>query len=122
MTSILNRILSQNKLGGSRGDGPYPYIKFPEARRGEVLKLRFTWGLSPFPDRSAFDEVAESISPGELQEQMEGVLKPVLELLKGGNSREDILSQLSEAYPDMDDKGFQEMLSRAIFVSELWGD
>ncbi len=75
----------------------------------------------PYPDQTAIDELADGLSDQELQAQMEGVLKPVLELIERGESFEEILAQLAEAYPDMDTSGIEEMLGRALFVSELWG-
>lgn len=76
---------------------------------------------SPFPDQQAIDDAMESISPEELQSQMEGVLKPIIELIKEGTSYEEIMEKLVETYPDMDTSAIEQMLSRAIFVSELWG-
>jgi phage gp29-like protein len=78
-------------------------------------------GAPPFPDQVAIDDLVESIPPEELQAQMEGILKPVLDLIGKGNSPEDILSALSEAYPNMRDDALEQMLTRAIFVSEAWG-
>jgi phage gp29-like protein len=67
------------------------------------------------------DNAAADLKPADLQNQMEGVLKPVLDLIKKGTSFDDILTSLAEAYPNMDNAALQEMLSRAIFVSEVWG-
>jgi phage gp29-like protein len=79
-------------------------------------------GLSPsFEDQQALDDAIDSITPEELQEQMEGVLKPIIDLINDGNSYEEIMEKLIETYPDMDTKAIEDMLSRAIFVSELWG-
>ncbi|RJP20730.1 MAG: DUF935 family protein, partial [Deltaproteobacteria bacterium] len=78
-------------------------------------------GAQLFPDQAAIDDLTESISPEELQAQMEGILKPVLDLITEGNSHEEILTALAEAYPDMQDDALEEMLTRAIFVSESWG-
>jgi phage gp29-like protein len=75
----------------------------------------------PFPDQAAIDDLTESIPAEELQAQMEGILKPVLDLITKGNSHEEILTALSEAYPDMQDDALEQMLTRAIFVSESWG-
>ncbi len=75
----------------------------------------------PFPDQTAVDELADGVTAEDLQAQMEGVLKPVLDLIDRGESFEAILAQLAEAYPDMETAGIEEMLGRALFVSELWG-
>lgn len=74
-----------------------------------------------FPDQAAVDDLVGSLSPKDLQTQMEGILKPVIDLIGQGKSHEQILNLLAEAYPDMRDEAVEEMLTRAIFVSEAWG-
>jgi phage gp29-like protein len=74
-----------------------------------------------FPDQQAIDDAINALSDEELQKQMEGVLKPIIQLIQGGNSYEEIMEKLVETFPDMDQNALEEMLSRAIFVSELWG-
>lgn len=74
-----------------------------------------------FPDQQALDDAIESLSPEEVQAQMEGLLKPIIELIRQGNSYEEIMEKLSETFPDMNASSLEYMLSRAIFVSELWG-
>lgn len=75
----------------------------------------------PFPDQQALDDAIESINPEELQKQMEGVLKPIIELINEGNSYEEIMERLIETFPEMDSSSVEKMLERAIFISELWG-
>jgi len=74
-----------------------------------------------FPDQTAVDNLNDSFTPEQLQEQINGVLKPVIELVKSGESYEAIMEKLSGAYPDMDSDAVEQMLSRAIFITELWG-
>lgn len=104
---------------------PQPPASFSERHCPHCSEARFTspgqTGTRPFPDQAAIDDLVESIPPEELQAQMEGVLKPVLDLIGKGNSPEEILNLLSEAYPNMQDDALEEMLARAIFVSESWG-
>ncbi len=45
----------------------------------------------------------------------------MIDLIEQGNDYHEILDTLAGTYPNMDDAALQEMLSRAIFVSELWG-
>ncbi|MCL4492528.1 MAG: DUF935 domain-containing protein [Nitrospirae bacterium] len=79
-------------------------------------------GQSPmFPDQTALDDAIDSISPEALQEQINGVLKPIIDLINSGEDYNVILDKLTEAYPNMDTSVIEEMLARAIFVSELWG-
>ncbi|HBE45728.1 MAG TPA: DUF935 domain-containing protein [Deltaproteobacteria bacterium] len=74
-----------------------------------------------FPDQEALDNAIDNISPETLQKQAEGILKPIIELIQNGESYTDIMENLVETFPDMDTSALEEMLSRAIFVSELWG-
>ena len=74
-----------------------------------------------FPDQKAIDDAVNSISPEEMQAQMNGVLKPIIDMINAGTDYNTILEKLTEAYPNMDTDAIQDMLTRAIFVSELWG-
>jgi phage gp29-like protein len=74
-----------------------------------------------FPDQQAVDDAAASLAPEQLQQQMQGVMKPVIDLIAEGNSYDEIMEALLEAYPYMKTEAIEEMLARAIFVSELWG-
>lgn len=74
-----------------------------------------------FPDQQSVDVALQGISREELQAQAEGVLKPVIDLVRSSSDYSAVMEQLVATYPDMDTKAVEEMLSRAIFVSELWG-
>lgn len=76
---------------------------------------------SAFQDQQALDDAIEAINPEELQKQLQGVLKPIIELINEGNSYEEIMERLIETFPEMDTSSIEKMLERAIFVSELWG-
>jgi len=78
-------------------------------------------GNGLFPDQDAIDAAIEGISPEELQKQAEGLLRPVIDLIKQGSDYQEILDNLADTYPNMDDSALQDMLQRAIFVSEIWG-
>lgn len=74
-----------------------------------------------FPDQAALDDAIDSITPEELQAQMESVLKPIIDLIAESGDYNAVMEKLIETYPDMDTKAIEDMLARAIFVSELWG-
>ena len=89
-------------------------------------------GLSPIPefaegkdnffaDQQALDDAIDSITPEQLQAQMEGVLKSIIDLINESGDYNTVMEKLIETYPDMDTKAVEDMLARAIFVSELWG-
>jgi hypothetical protein len=71
--------------------------------------------------QQAIDDALANLDPAALQAQMEGVLKPVIDLINNGSSYEEIMKNLATAYPDMDAADLEEMLARAIFVAETWG-
>lgn len=87
---------------------------------GEQTSM-FAENKQAFPDQQAIDDAVESIPAEEMQKQMEGVLKPIIDLIQEGNSYQDIMEKLASTYPDMDTSAIEQMLARAIFVSELWG-
>jgi len=76
---------------------------------------------NPFPDQQAIDDAVNALSPEELQKQMEGVLKPIIDLINESNDYSKVMEKLVETFPDMDTKTIEDMLTRGIFVSELWG-
>ncbi|MDD3013450.1 MAG: DUF935 family protein [Candidatus Gastranaerophilales bacterium] len=72
-----------------------------------------------FPDQQTIDEFVDSFTPEELQGQAEMILKPVLKLVKEGNSYEEIYEQVSEKGLKTDK--IEKILQKAIFISEIWG-
>ena len=53
--------------------------------------------------------------------QLEGILKPVIDMIQNGEDYKDILNKLAGTYPEMNQQALTEMLARAIFVTETWG-
>ncbi len=74
-----------------------------------------------FPDQQRIDDFVDGLTAEELQRQVETVLKPVLDLISGSQDYQAVMEGLAGRYPEMDAKELEEMLARAIFVSELWG-
>ena len=75
----------------------------------------------PFPDQVALDQAIGSLTPEQLQSQIEPIVKPMIDLIMGASSYEELLEDLAIAYPQMDDKQLEEALTRAIFAAETWG-
>jgi phage gp29-like protein len=67
------------------------------------------------------DETINNLSKEDLQKEMEGILKPIIDLINDGNSYEEIMENLAKTFPEMESDSLLKMLERAIFVSELWG-
>lgn len=74
-----------------------------------------------FPDQKALDEAFEAIRPEELQKQAEEALKPIIDLINESGDYNTVMEKLIETYSHMDTKAIEDMLARAIFISELWG-
>jgi len=72
-----------------------------------------------FPDQQAIDDI--NISPERLQAQAEGILKPIIDLIRQGKDYTEVVEKLAETFPALDTQSLENMLQRAIFVSELWG-
>jgi phage gp29-like protein len=102
---------------------PAPPAPSPLGGEGGVRGAQFSAKSAQSADASqaAIDDALANLDPAELQKQMEGVLKPVIDLINSGSSYEEIMKNLVEAYPKMDSTSIEEMLARAIFVSEMWG-
>ena len=98
------------------GDQSSAAVQFSEAPVGINKTIS-----KQFPDQQAIDDAINSIPPEELQKQMEGMLKPIIDLINKGEDHNAVMEQLVTAYPDMDTTSLQEMLARAIFVCEVWG-
>jgi len=75
-------------------------------------------GTVPVQD---LDAVLAALTPDAMKADMEAVLKPVLTGIQNGDSYEEALTSLIEAYPQMDTDAIQQQLTRLIFVAEVWG-
>ncbi len=71
--------------------------------------------------QNTIDTAVEKLSPEDLQAQAEGILKPIIDLVNGSDDLNTIMEQLTKVYPDMDSTALQQMVERAIFISELLG-
>ena len=122
------KVYYMRAYGFEEGDlevGNPPAIQPPESNGSNILNhaegVLNGLNKSFFPDQDAVDAAITSISPKEVQKQAEGVLRPIIDLIEQGHNYQEILDTLSGTYPNMDDAAIQEMLGRAMFVSELWG-
>lgn len=63
----------------------------------------------------------DALPDEDLQTQIEAVLQPVLMAINDGSNYTEILGQLAELYPEMETGKLEEILARAMFVSEVLG-
>lgn len=71
--------------------------------------------------QQAVDDLADSLSPKELQKQMNGILAPIIKLINEGNSYEEVISELADTYDYMSIDALQDMYERAFFITSVWG-
>lgn len=114
----------------------YDRLQIPPPEKGELLLPRadaaapefisaggahdFSTDTDLFPDQAALESAIDGIDNETLQGQAEDLLKPIFQLIEDVGP-EKALERLAEVYSDMDTDALQEILSRAIFVSEVWG-
>ena len=70
-------------------------------------------------DEQAMETLLAGIDTGQINEQMDGMLKPIFEALK--SDPESAINSMAELFPKMDDGQLQEKLARIMFVGEIWG-
>lgn len=87
----------------------------------EPEKPELSLFATKFKDQASMDAALKDISKSELQKQAEGLLKPVIDLINNSSDYSEALDSLLTVYPKMDTDSAEEMLTRAIFVSELLG-
>lgn len=108
--------------GGEWTEAPRPLNALPLPGAGPAAGAQFAEALNArFPDQAALDQAIDAIPAAALQVQAEGMLAPVMALLKSGASFQEVAYKLGEAYPRMSTTAFEELLERAIFVADLWG-
>lgn len=76
-----------------------------------------------FPDQAAVDEATKDSDSQKRKLQLQGerALQPIVSLINEAESYEEAFEKLAEQYPLMDTDKLEEQLTRAMFVSELWG-
>lgn len=94
---------------------------FPPAENPSFSKELLSFA-SRFKDQKKIDEIIErTTKPEILQKQAEGILKPVLKLIKESNNYSEVQDKLIEQMPLMDSDSIERILEQAIFVSEAIG-
>ncbi len=81
-------------------------------------KIEFAAGSPSFNTSEA---IVNSIPEKLLQFQMETVMKPIIELAKKSNSKEELQKELLKVFPDMDSRELEDFLTKALFIAEIEG-
>ena len=67
------------------------------------------------------DYLTDSMTVEDVENEMDGILKPVIELLEKSDSYDEVLKKLPEIYDGMDSDSLAVMLDRAMFLMSLYG-
>jgi phage gp29-like protein len=73
------------------------------------------------PDQADVDELLDGLPAEQLQEQIEGVLRPVIELVENAASYDEVREKLVSLYPKMDDTALRAALQKAVFLAQARG-
>lgn len=74
-----------------------------------------------YPDQEALDAAINALDDVDFQEQITGVVQPILDLVQGASDYQEVQGRIAALYPELDSSALEEKLSKAIFVSEVWG-
>lgn len=72
-------------------------------------------------EQEALDAVAGEIAPETLSSVAEPIVAPLMEMIRAGETPEQMLGALAEAYPDLDTARLEELLARAFFAASVYG-
>ena len=67
------------------------------------------------------DKLMSSFDDAAAQSEIEKVLNPVLDLIQNAKNPEEAVNLMAEAYPNMDTQKIEDMLTKLIFTSEIFG-
>jgi len=70
---------------------------------------------------SVSDNILNALSPKVLQYGIEQTLKPVIDLAKNTNSRDEFLHKLSLQYPEMKTDVLEDILLKTLIISDIEG-
>ncbi|AKE61135.1 Mu-like prophage FluMu protein gp29 [Citrobacter amalonaticus Y19] len=78
-----------------------------------------TTGEITDPAQDALDNAS---SPGAaISQAMEKLIAPLVAALQQGQTPDEALDIIAASYPQLDDAHLQQLISQALFVSEVWG-
>lgn len=74
-----------------------------------------------FPDQVAIDNLVDSFSQKDLSKQADELIKPLMQVISESSNFNEAMEKISEIYPDMSSKKLEDFLTKAIFISDVWG-
>lgn len=73
------------------------------------------------PGQAALNTALASLPAGAIDAAMRVLIKPALTAIADGATPDEAADALLTAFPELDDSALQELLARAIFISDIWG-
>lgn len=107
----------QKTYGFETGD----FVVVHEKTKGETPPVELSERGTVRTDQDDVDELLDSLSPAELQAQIEPVLKPVIELIENAAGYEEVMEKLVDLYPQLDDSKLQNRLGWAMSLARIRG-
>jgi len=97
-------------------------ILIPSGQQGPPANLK-RFALKSAQERFSQEDVTNLSrqAANEAEAAISRLLKPVLEMIEGAQSLEEIGEKIYTLYPDLDDSAFQELLARSMFAASLTG-
>jgi phage gp29-like protein len=112
-------LLSTPSTGGAGSTPPDPAI---EAKRRIAAKAKSGGtGFTPSLTEQEKLEAAWAAQSGNVNDAMGVLLRPVMSLIEGAQSLNEIAEKIYGLYPQLDGARFQELLARAMFASGISG-
>ena len=73
------------------------------------------------PDQAALDEAKNGLDAANLNAQIAPLIAQISAKISKGASYEEAIEALNNLYPHLDADLFQDVMARALFVSDVWG-
>ena len=83
--------------------------------------VEFSEASLGIPGEPEIDALADSFTDQAMQQVMQGVLKPVFTFVKEGGDLTEALGQVAQIFPKLKTEQLEDILTRIIFVAEVWG-
>ena len=62
----------------------------------------------------------DAVNKMKFQTQIEPIIAPIIDMIENGQSYDEIKKNIIEVYPSMDSNKFENMFTRATFISQNW--
>ncbi|MFT0211818.1 DUF935 domain-containing protein [Pseudomonas sp. F1_0610] len=73
-----------------------------------------------YPDQSALDHTLNNLPATQKQQQLDGILAPLLSAIEQGQDEHAVLGLLAEAFPELDESALTEALHKALFAVDAF--